>query len=162
MNQSIQTRLTPAALMVTLLLLPVFMVQGVMDSWNVDGEHGGQHVHGTLTESACWLDMTSMYQAVWLGDIGTGILEYEGGQGTPVSVQLNLRDCVRRPGHSQEIRSCSVSWNASQHVVSVSFMAPADFDNPDFVKVTGAKGLGVRVLDALHREIQLRTKGEMC
>ncbi|WP_275075766.1 hypothetical protein [Providencia rettgeri] len=43
-----------------------------VDNWDVDGANGTLYVHGALTESACRLAMSSAYQTVELGTLGTG------------------------------------------------------------------------------------------
>lgn len=159
MNQSTGERFASTVLLVTLLFAPVLMVRAATDNWNVEGENGILHVHGTLSESACRLDMTSTYQDVWLGNIGSGTLARAGDRSTPVTVQLRLFDCVRSPARSQEMRMGGVSWSRHQPAVSVVFVATADKENPELVRVSGAQGVGVRVLDALHRDIRLGSRG---
>lgn len=136
--------------MLLLALAPSMMVLAATDRWNVDGENGVLHVRGALAESACWLDMTSAYQDVWLGRLGTARLEHSGDQGPPVVVQLKLNDCAR----SQDLRTGA----ASHPAVSVSFVAEADDDNPQLVKVAGGRGLGVRILDALRKDTRLGSR----
>ena len=125
----------------------------------VEGANGVLYVSGALTESACRLDMTSAYQAVRLGTVGTGRLQSPGDRGTPVAVQLKLRDCLRMSGRSLDARGGSLTWSASQPAVSVSFMAPADPDSPQLVQVQGAQGLGLRLLDERQRDVRLGSRG---
>lgn len=129
------------------------------DNAGVDGANGVLHVHGALTESACRLEMTSAYQDVSLGEIGTARLAQVGAQGTPVTVQLHLRDCLRSPANNRDERNGNLLWSAHQPAVSLSFVAPADVDNPQLVKVRGASGLALRMNDTFGRDIRLGSRG---
>lgn len=42
----------------------------------------------------------------------------------------------------------------------VAFLAPADEDDPRLVKVSGVSGLGLRLTDALGRDVRLGARGE--
>ena len=129
------------------------------DNGNVDGANGVLHVHGALTESACRLEMTSEYQDVWLGEIGTARLAAVGDQGTPVSIQLRLRDCLRSPANNRDDRSGNTLWASHQPAVSVSFVAPTDGNNPQLIAVRGASGIALRMEDQLGRDIRLGSRG---
>lgn len=129
------------------------------DNWNVDGANGVLHVRGALTESACRLDMTSAYQDVWLGETGTARLAQVGAQGKPVAVQLRLQDCLRAPANNRDERSGNLLWSAHQPAVSLSFVAPADADNPQLIAVRGASGVALRMEDTLGRDIRLGSRG---
>ncbi|MFI8415322.1 fimbrial protein [Serratia sp. NPDC078593] len=129
------------------------------DNWNVDGANGVLHVRGALTESACRLEMASAYQEVWLGETGTARLAQVGGQGTPVAVQLRLQDCLRSPANNRDERSGTLLWSAQQPAVSLSFVAPADADNPQLIAVRGASGVALRMTDARGRDIRLGHRG---
>lgn len=129
------------------------------DNAGVEGANGVLHVHGALTESACRLEMTSAYQDVWLGETGTARLAQVGAQGTPVAVQLRLRDCLRSPANNRDERNNSLLWSTHQPAVSLSFAGPADVDNSQLVKVRGASGLALRMNDTLGRDIRLGSRG---
>lgn len=129
------------------------------DNWNVDGANGVLHVHGALTESACRLEMTSAYQDVWLGETGTARLAKIGEQGMPVAVRLRLRDCLRSPSNSRDDRSGNLLWSKHQPAVPVSFVAPADANNPQLISVRGASGVALRMQDSLGRDVRLGSRG---
>ncbi len=129
------------------------------DNWNVDGANGVLHVRGALTESACRLEMTSAYQDVWLGETGTARLAEVGAQGTPVAMRLRLQDCLRTPASNRDERSGNLLWSAHQPAVSLSFVAPADADNPQLIAVRGASGVALRMVDQLGRDIRLGSRG---
>lgn len=151
-----------AALMVPLVIVSVLaLLPGAQaaDNGSVDGAHGVLRVHGALTESACRLDMASAYQDVWLGETGTARLVQVGAQGTPVAVQLRLRDCLRSPANNRDERNNSLLWSTHQPAVSLSFSGPADVDNAQLVKVRGASGLALRMNDTLGRDIRLGSRG---
>ncbi|MFT2791378.1 fimbrial protein [Serratia sp. T13T92] len=151
-----------AALMVPVVIgsmLALIPEAGAADNWNVDGANGVLHVHGALTESACRLEMTSAYQDVWLGETGTARLAQIGAQGTPVAVRLRLQDCLRTPANNRDERNGNRLWSAHQPAVSLSFVAPADADNPQLIAVRGASGVALRMVDQLGRDIRLGSRG---
>ena len=45
-------------------------------------------------------------------------------------------------------------------MVSVAFLAPSDKDDPRLVKVQGVTGMGLRLTDALGRDVRLGARGE--
>lgn len=45
-------------------------------------------------------------------------------------------------------------------MVSVAFLAPADADDPRLVQVRGVTGLGLRLSDAMGRDVRLGSRGE--
>ncbi|CAI1000142.1 fimbrial protein [Serratia fonticola] len=130
-----------------------------VNNWDVDGANGVLRVHGALTESACRLDMISAWQDISLGEIGTGRLRNIGERGTPVTVSLKLQDCLPGPSRNRDNRTGNVLWSAAQPAVSVSFIAPADADNPQLVRVRGAGGLALRFTDPLGRDVRLGSRG---
>ncbi|WP_373467406.1 fimbrial protein [Serratia fonticola] len=151
-----------AALMVPVVIgsmLALVPEAGAADNWNVDGANGVLHVRGALTESACRLEMTSAYQDVWLGETGTARLAQIGAQGTPVAVRLRLQDCLRTPANNRDERNGNLLWSAHQPAVSLSFVAPADADNPQLIALRGASGVALRMVDQLGRDIRLGSRG---
>lgn len=156
--------LTPAA---TVLIFPLVISVGfsllpdvrAANNEQLEEAIGVLHVHGALTESACRLDMASAWQDVDLGEVGSGRLANIGDHGRKVAVQLKLRDCMPGPSHEQDARTGNRLWSASQPAVSVSFIAPADLDNPQLVRVQGTSGLGLRLTDALERNVRLGSRG---
>ena len=151
-----------AVLMVPLVLGSVMALLPdtyAADNWNVDGANGVLHVHGALTESACRLEMTSAYQDVWLGETATARLAKIGAQGTPVAVKLHLRDCLRGSANNRDDRNGNLLWDAHQPAVSLSFVAPADADNPQLIGVRGASGVALRMEDTHGRDIRLGSRG---
>lgn len=156
-------RLTRSALSmaVPLALAAMFLhsTTQAADNWQVEGANGVLHVHGALTESACRLDMVSAWQDITLGDIGTGRLRNLGDRGLPVEVRLRLQDCLPGPARNLDSRSGSHMWSPDQPAISVTFNAAADADNPQLVRVDGAGGLGLRLTDALGRDVRLGDRG---
>lgn len=148
--------MVPLSLMVMLWLLPPAQAA---DNGQVDGAHGVLHVHGALTESACRLEMASAYQAVSLGNTATAQLAQAGDRGVPVNVRLLLRDCLRTPSNNRDEHNGNREWSTQQPAVSVSFIAPADADNPALVKVRGAAGLALRITDERGKDVRLGSRG---
>ncbi|TXE74267.1 type 1 fimbrial protein [Serratia nevei] len=123
-----------------------------------EGNHGVLFVHGALTEGACRLDMASAYQDVWLGEVTTGSLARVGERAQPVAFQLRLRDCLRVGAAMQDERLGTRTWDTYQPAVTVSFNAPADADNPQLVKVRGAGGLALRLLDSDKKDVRMGSR----
>lgn len=127
-----------------------------VDNWDVDGAHGVLQVHGALTESACRLDMTSAWQTVELGSVGTGMLQQVGKQGRPVAVQLKLEDCLGGESRNRN-KLGDLLWNPDMPAMKIRFLAPATAENPQLLTVSGAKGLGLLMSNERHEAI---TPGE--
>lgn len=144
-----------------LIMLPLVFGSTVRaaDNWEVEGANGVLRVQGALTESACRLEMASAWQEIALGEIGTGRLRHLGARGTPIAVHLQLQDCLPGPASNRDRRTGNRLWSPNQPAVSVSFVAPADADNPQLVKVQGAKGLALRLTDSLGRDVRLGSRG---
>lgn len=126
----------------------------------VEGMSGLLEVSGSLHNSPCVLDMTSSHQVVDLKTVPRSELERPGDQASPVAFQLRFLDCQRASGSLQSERTGKLVWSAYQPVVSVAFIAPADADDPRLVKVQGITGMGLRITDALGREVPLGARGE--
>ncbi|WP_419236858.1 fimbrial protein [Serratia fonticola] len=117
-----------------------------VDNWDVDGAHGVLQVHGALTESACRLDMSSAWQTVDLGNVGTGMLQHVGKQGTPVAVQLRLEDCLGGESRNRH-QLGDLLWSPDMPAMKIRFLAPTAAENPQLLAVSGAKGLGLLMSD---------------
>jgi type 1 fimbria pilin len=131
------------------------------DNDDVDGEHATLYVEGKLTEAACTLDMASEFQQVSLGRVPIGTLEKPGDRGEPVAFHLRLKDCLRVAGQKRGNRSGNFVWSSNQPVVTVAFLAPADADKAELVKVFGPEvhGVGLRLTDSEFSDIRLGTWG---
>lgn len=138
-------------------LLIVFAVMQVQAE--TPGMSGILDITGSLHHSPCLLEMTSAYQTVDLGNLPRSQLERPGDQAPPVAFQLRLQDCRRASGSLEDERKGILVWSAYQPVVSVSFLAPADADDPRLVKVQGVTGLGLRLTDAQGRDVHLGERG---
>ncbi|CAM4155534.1 fimbrial protein [Serratia silvae] len=133
--------------------------QAAVDNY-VEGANGTLYVHGALTESACRLEMTSAYQDIALGEIGTGRLQTMGAQGEPVRFELRLTDCLRSSAGSRNVRTGGLTWADNQPAVTVSFTAPRDADNPQLVQVRGVSGLGLRLENGYGQDVWLGSRGK--
>lgn len=76
-----------------------------------------------------------------------------------MAFQLRFQDCRRASGSLQDERTGTLVWSAYQPVVAVSFVAPADADDPRLIKVMGVTGLGLRLTDAEGRDVHLGSRG---
>ncbi|MDH1321538.1 type 1 fimbrial protein [Enterobacter bugandensis] len=119
------------------------------------GEHGVLQVTGALTQGSCRLDMQSANQIVDLGNTEMVALKRLGYRGTPVAVQLFLRDCQVSGGRQADAGTVE----PSQSGVTVSFRGVQDADNSVLLKVVGASGFGLRLMDRRMRDVPLGSGG---
>ncbi|WP_447873269.1 fimbrial protein [Serratia fonticola] len=152
------TLMAPLTLGVILWLLPG--AQASVDNWDVEGANGTLYVQGSLTESACRLEMESARQDIAIGDVGTGSLQTVGARGEPVRFTLRLADCLRGPAGSRDSRNGGLTWADNQPAVTVSFTATRDADNPQLVKAQGVSGLGLRLENDQGEDVRLGSRGK--
>ncbi|WP_166643136.1 fimbrial protein [Erwinia sp. LJJL01] len=119
---------------------------------------GSVVISGSLTESACRLEMTSLHQVVWLGNIDTASLRRPGDRAAPVSFQLKLEDCGRGPTSLRDSKSGNVSWSTMQPAVSVWFYGTRDDDMPDYLKINGTSGLALALADSQGEPLPLNQR----
>ncbi|WP_153011391.1 fimbrial protein [Type-D symbiont of Plautia stali] len=135
------------------------MAQAGFTDGLVDGNYGVIRAHGTLTESACRLDMRSADQSVSLGNIATGKLQNPGDTGNLVPVALYLHDCLRTSSANRDVKG-NLTWSASQPAASFTFTGIEDIDNPQLIKTHGVEGIGLRIKDALRNNVTLGQRGK--
>lgn len=127
---------------------------------DIEGMNGTLNISGSMHETPCSLEMTSLHQTIDLGAVSTSQLRRPGDQARQVAFQLRFTDCNRTAGSIRSERTGNLTWSAFQPVLSVAFLAPADADDPRLVKVQGISGLGLQLTDALGRDVQLGQRGE--
>lgn len=125
-----------------------------------DDMTGVLNVKGGLSESPCSLEMTSRDQTVDLGNVSRNLLQRPGDRATAKAFQLRFLNCQRTAGSTRSVRTGNLSWGATQPVLSVAFIAPADADDPRLVKVQGITGMGLLLTDALGRVVNLGARSE--
>ncbi|WP_393949826.1 fimbrial protein [Kluyvera intermedia] len=152
-------RSTIAALLIACAMSLPSVACANPDNWDVEGEHGELHIYGEFVEGACRLDMASQNQEVALGLIPTQNLSKVGSRGEAIAFVLRLRDCVHVGGYMLDQRTGNHLWDRYQPMVSVTFIAPADTDTPELIKVQGISGMGLRMTDSTGREIRLGQRG---
>ncbi|SEN05341.1 Pilin (type 1 fimbria component protein) [Pseudomonas sp. ok272] len=127
---------------------------------DVEGMVGLLNITGAMHEIPCSLEMTSLHQTIDLGVVSASQLQRPGDQASAMPFQLRFTDCQRTAGSIRSERTGNLTWSAHQPVLSVAFIAPADADDPRLVKVQGITGMGLRLTDALGRDVQLGSRGE--
>ncbi len=142
------------------VLLALAARVGAEDDDGIDGQRGRLNVNGSMHESPCSLEMTSRHQTIDLGAVSASQLQRPGDQAPSRPFQLRFQDCQRIAGSIRSERTGNLAWSAHQPVLSVTFIAPADADDPRLVKVQGITGMGLRLTDALGRDVQLGSRGE--
>lgn len=142
------------------LLWALAMGAQAAEEEDVEGMSGMLNVLGSMHESPCSLEMTSLHQTVDLESVSTSQLQRPGDQATPKAFQLRFTDCLRTAGRIRNERTGNLTWSAYQPVLSVTFEAPADADDPRLVRVQGITGMGLQLTDALGRDVQLGSRGQ--
>lgn len=125
----------------------------------LESHFGVLRVYGTLTESACYLDMHSADQSINLGNITTANFHNVGDQGPLIPVSLKLHDCLRPASDPQRERD-NVAWSAHQPAVSFSFTGVEDAANPQLFQAHGVKGIGLRLKDASFNNVIIGQRGK--
>lgn len=142
------------------LLLAFALVGGAHAEDDIEGMNGLLNINGAMHETPCSLEMTSLHQTIDLGAVSTSQLQRPGDQATTVAFQLHFTDCQRTAGSIRSERTGNLAWSAFQPVLSVTFVAPADDDDPRLVKVQGITGMGLRLTDDVGRDVRLGSRGE--
>ena len=117
-------------------------------------------ITGSLNHAPCMLEMSSAYQTVELNNISRADLLKPGDMAEPVAFQLRFLDCRRIAGGLPNERTGRLVWSPYEPIVSVAFVAPADPDDTRLVKVQGVTGMGLRLTDALGRDVRLGAWGQ--
>lgn len=125
-----------------------------VDNWDVDGANGTLYIHGALTESACRLAMSSVYQTIKLGTVATGQLQQVGKIGTPIAVTLQLEDCLSSESRNRD-QLGNLLWSPDMPAMKIRFLTPMDRQDPSLAAVEGAQGLALQLSDVTHRPITL-------
>lgn len=125
----------------------------------VDGEHGFLTVTGELVDSPCRLSMDSRDQSVDLGTLASSELSYPGARSKPLIFSVRLEGCLVASGLIYDDRTGKAIWSDSQPVVDVAFTAPADFNDPSLMKLSGVKGIALRMTDRHNRDVRLGSHG---
>lgn len=142
------------------LLLALAAGVNAQDDGDIEGMSGMLNIIGAMHETPCSLEMASAYQTVDLGAVSASKLQRPGDQAPAKAFQLLFQDCQRTAGSIRSDRTGNLTWSAYQPVVSVTFLAPADVDDPRLVKVQGITGMGLRLTDERGRDVQLGSRGE--
>lgn len=142
------------------LLLAVVGSAQAQDEDDIEGMSGRLNISGSMHETPCSLEMTSLHQTIDLGDVSTSQLRRPGDQARAVPFQLRFTDCNRIAGSIRSERTGNLTWSAFQPVLSVAFLAPAHPDDPRLVKVQGITGMGLQLTDVLGRDVNLGQRGE--
>lgn len=136
------------------------IAQATVDNWEVEGANGSLYVYGTLTESACRLEMASAHQDIMVGGVSTGQLPAIGSRGEPIEFDLQLTDCLNSSANNRDNRTGTLTWANNQPAVNVSFRASRDINNPQLVKAQGVSGLGLRLETVDGENVRLGSKGK--
>lgn len=121
----------------------------------IDGAKGQLYVYGSLVESPCKLAMTSKYQEIDLGIIGTAELQNIGKVDKSIPFSIELIDCIRTPASAINKKLGTSFWSHIQPSVKINFYAKTVPFNPNLVSVTGAEGFGLAILDKDKKTISL-------
>lgn len=121
------------------------------DTQGIDGNVGLLAVHGTLMQSACRLDLSSARQLVELGTLSTRTFARYGMRGTPVAVDITLRDCLASETRSLDNWQGNTLAGYQQVSFSWNIIAPVEPENAQLIKVVGALGIALEISDSQHQ-----------
>lgn len=103
------------------------------DPVSADGEI---EVHGKLQEGPCLVSMRSAFQDVVLDNTALANLHNPGDTGKPQQIILHLLGC-----------------RTTETEMELLFLAKADLDDPNLLKIDGISGVGLRLLNRDGRMI---------
>lgn len=125
----------------------------------VASSHGLLQMYGALTESPCRLAiMMSSIKAVEMGQMGSGGLQAAGKQGTPVEVQLKLRNYLRSLSLTRDESIERRARMASQPAVSVAIQ---DLHDPQLIRTHRVSGLCLKLSECTHHPLPLGQRGTL-
>lgn len=116
---------------------------------------GQLYVYGDLRENTCRMEMDSAWQEVDMGSTSRAEVNLVGKPARPVTVTVYLRDCPELGNWSTNITPMTETISTIQPPYKARFIAKADDNNPDLVKVTGASGIGLRIRDSRGKTVML-------
>lgn len=125
-----------------------------------DDEYGLLQVYGALTESTCRLVMNSAWQEVDMGTTATSELKKPGDQGPAVRLEYRLEDCFPSLASNREAWRGNLLWSHEQPSVSISFITPVEVLNPSLIRVSGTRGIALRLTDRYHHYVRLGNEGQ--
>lgn len=113
----------------------------------IAGNTGKIYVHGSLTESACRIEMDSTDQSINLGNIGTADLKNIGDRAPASTFFIKLEDCLLDNSRLVDDKTGLVTWSSSQPIFKIKFNSVQSDLNPNIIQVSGLKGLGLELQD---------------
>ncbi|WP_409339901.1 fimbrial protein [Lelliottia wanjuensis] len=116
---------------------------------------GALYVQGDLLENTCHMTMDSAWQDVDLGSTTRADVSLVGDTTQPVTVKIYLSDCPELPNWSTNITPMTTTASMMQPPYKARFVAVADENNPELIKVTGASGIGLRLRDSHGETVKL-------
>lgn len=117
------------------------------------------NVHGTLTDGACMLELSSARQEIDFSVLSLSGVRKAGDRGNPVPLTLRFKNCLRTQGRSMDRRTGTWAWDALQPIITVGFLAPADSDNPELFALEGTRGIGLRLTDSANNNVYPGQRG---
>lgn len=112
-------------------------------------------VRGQLLENTCRISLDSVHQEVDLGITSKSDIMSFGKEGREVKLVIHLYDCPEANFLSKNGQTLTNARGISQPGYSASIITVADNNNPDLIKVVGAKGFGLRLRDEHGYPVQL-------
>lgn len=123
------------------------------DGDSVSSDQGKVEVHGYLVNGTCLLSMRSEFQEVVLDNSAIGAMKKPGDTGMPSRISFRLQGCQPVEGFQQSKRSGIKTWGGTQPVVTVSFLAPTNPEDPSLIQVDNLSGIGLRLMDSRSQQV---------
>ncbi|MBB3320763.1 fimbrial protein [Atlantibacter sp. RC6] len=131
-----------------------FMTSGyASDADGVSSDQGKIEVHGYLVNGTCLLSMRSKFQEVVLDNSAIGAMKKAGDTGMPTRIAFRLLGCQPVEGFQQSKRSGIKAWSDTQPVITVTFLASSNPEDPSLIQVDNLSGIGLRLMDSQGQQV---------
>lgn len=142
-----------------MLLNVLFSSPSLARSWQSSSAgQGAIYVTGTLLESPCNMTMDSIYQDVQMGAVTTEYLKYLGEEANIAYFTLRLENCEREPTHAYDWITGGLSWSRNEPAIAVGFSATTIPSMPNYIAVTGASGIALKLSHISGEDIRLNER----
>ncbi len=99
--------------------------------------------------------MESSNQSISLGNISFADLNQSKQSKRQVPFQIELLDCLEVQTELQNSQTGDTVWSTTQPAVKVRFIAPTEPQYTDIIRINGAQGLGLKVMNVAYQVLPI-------